>query len=268
MGIPLVKGRFYTEQDRDKSPPVVIINETMAGRYWPGEDPIGKRLTIPLLGGVSREVVGVVADVKHSSLDTESGAEMYVPYLQKPFNFMAIVVRTSSEPLSMIGAVRGEILSVDKSQPVYDVETMQQVVSESVSQPRLYTLLLGILDTLALVLAAVGIYGVMNYSDSQRTHEIGIRMALGAQRGDILKMVVGQGMLLALIGIVLGLIAAFLLTFLLTRVIEPLLFGVSTRDLATFFIIPLVLAAVAFLSSCIPARRATRVDPMVALRYE
>lgn len=264
MGIPLVKGRFFSEQDRDKSPPVAIVNETMATRYWPGEDPIGKRLTIPLLGGVSREVVGVVADVKHSSLDTESGAEMYVPYLQKSFNFMAIVVRTSSDPLSMIGAVRGEILSVDKNQPVYAVKTMEQVVSDSVSQPRLYTLLLGIFAALALTLAAVGIYGVMNYSVVQRKHEIGIRMALGAQRGDILKMVVGQGMLLALIGIVLGLVAAFLLT----RVMGALLFGVSTRDLATFFVIPLVLAAVAFLSSYIPARRATRVDPMVALRYE
>jgi putative ABC transport system permease protein len=264
MGISLVKGRVFTEQDRDKSPPVVIINETMANRYWPGEDPIGKRLTIPLLGGVSREVVGVVADVKHSSLDTESGAEMYVPYLQKPFNFMAIVVRTASDPLSMVGAVRGEILSVDRSQPVYDVKSMRQVVSESVSQPRLYTLLLGIFAALALVLAAVGIYGVMNYSVAQRTHEIGIRMALGAQRADILKMVVGQGMLLAFLGIVLGLVAAFLVT----RVMESLLFGVGTRDLATFFIIPLVLAVVAFLSSYIPARRATRVDPMVALRYE
>jgi putative ABC transport system permease protein len=264
MGISLVKGRVFTEQDRDKSPPVVITNETMANRYWPGEDPIGKRLTIPLLGGVSREVVGVVADVKHSSLDTESGAEMYVSYLQKPFNFMAIVVRTASDPLSMIGAVRGEILSVDKSQPVYDVKTMRQVVSESVSQPRLYTLLLGVFAALALVLAAVGIYGVMNYSVAQRTHEIGIRMALGAQRSDILKMVVGQGMLLALLGIVLGLVAAFLVT----RVMESLLFGVSTRDLGTFFIIPLVLAVVAFLSSYIPARKATRVDPMIALRYE
>jgi putative ABC transport system permease protein len=177
---------------------------------------------------------------------------------------MALVVHTTSDPLLMTGAVRGAIQAVDRNQPVYDVKTMQQVVSESVSQPRLYTLLLGIFATLALVLAAVGIYGVMNYSVAQRTHEIGIRMALGAQRGDILKLVVGQGMLLAVLGIVLGLVAAFLVT----RVMESLLFGVSTRDLATFFSIPLVLAVVAFLSSYIPARRATRVDPMVALRYE
>lgn len=268
MGIPLVKGRFFSEQDRGQSPPVVIINETMASRYWPGADPIGRRLTIPLLRAVPREVVGVVADVKHASLDTESGAEMYVPYLQKPFNFMAFVVRTTSDPSSMIGAVRGEILSVDESQPVYAVKTMEQVVNESVSQPRLYMLLLGSFGALALLLAAVGIYGVMNYSVTQRTHEIGIRMALGAQRRDILRMVVGQGMRLALVGVVVGLVAAFLLTFLLTRVMETLLFGVSTRDLATFFIIPLLLAAVAFFSTYIPARRATRVEPMVALRYE
>jgi putative ABC transport system permease protein len=264
MGIPLVKGRSFTEQDRDKSPPLVIINETMANRYWPGEDAIGKRMTIPSLGGVSREIAGVVADVKHSGLDTESGAEMYVPYLQKPFNFMALVIRTTSEPLSLTGAVRSEIQAIDKSQPVYDVKTMQQVVGDSVSQPRLYTLLLGIFGALALTLAVVGIYGVMNYSVVQRRHEIGIRMALGAQRGDILKMVVGQGMLLALVGIATGLTAALILT----RVMESLLFGVSARDLATFVVIPLVLAAFAFVSSYIPARKATRVDPMIALRYE
>ena len=263
MGIALVKGRYFSEQDRDKSPPVVIVNETMANRYWPGEDPIGKRLTIPSAGG-SREVVAVVADVKHSSLDTESGVEMYVPYLQKPFKFMALVIHTSSDPLGSIAAVRNEILSVDKSQPVYDVKTLQQIVSDSLSQPRLYTLLLGIFAGLALTLAAVGIYGVMNYSVVQRKHEIGIRLALGAQRSNILKMVVGQGMLLALIGVVLGLAAALILT----RLMESLLFGVSARDLATFFIIPVVLAIVAFLSSYFPARRATRIDPMVALRYE
>jgi putative ABC transport system permease protein len=264
MRIPLLKGRYFTEQDRDKSPPVGIINETMVNRFWPDEDPIGKRLTIPSLGADSREVVGVVADVKHSSLNAESGLEIYVPSLQKPLTIMALVVHTTSDPLLMTEAVRGAIQAVDRNQPVYDVKTMQQVVSESVSQPRLYTLLLGIFAALALTLAAVGIYGVMNYSVVQRRHEIGIRMALGAQRGDILKMVVGQGMLLALIGVALGLAAALILT----RVMESLLFGVSARDLTTFLIIPFVLAAIAFLSSYIPARRATRVDPMIALRYE
>jgi putative ABC transport system permease protein len=236
----------------------------MANRYWPGEDPIGKRLTIPSLGGVSREIVGVVSDVKHSSLDTESGTEIYVAYKQKPYNFMSLVVRGSSDPAKMTGPVRSEILAVDPGQPVYDVKTMQQIVSESVSQPRLYTVLIAIFAALALILAAVGIYGVMNYSVAQRTHEIGIRVALGAQTRDILKMVVGQAMLLALIGVAIGLVAAFILT----RVMESLLFGVGTRDALIFISIPLMLAAVAFVSSYIPALRATKVDAMIALRHE
>jgi putative ABC transport system permease protein len=263
MSIPLSKGRYFTEQDHDKAPAVVIVNESFANRFWPNEDPIGKHLTIPFVGG-SREVVGVVSDVKHSSLDTESGLEMYVPYTQKPFNFMGLVVRTTGDPIRMAPAVRGEILSIDRSQPVYDVKSMSQIVGASVSQPRLYTLLLGIFATLAVVLAAVGIYGVMSYSVTQRSHEIGIRMALGADRSDILKMVVGNGMLLAAIGMAVGLGAAFIAA----RVLESLLFGVGIRDVTTFISVPLLLAAIAFLSCFIPARRATRIDPMVALRYE
>ena len=264
IGIPLLKGRYFTEQDRDKSPPVIIINDTMSRRYWPGEDPTGRRLTLPSLGGISREVVGVVGDIKHAGLDTESGAQMYLPYLQQPWNFMSLVVRAQSDPARMAGAVRHEIAALDANQSGYDVKTMQQVVSESVSQPRLYTMLLGVFAAVAMILAAVGIYGVMNYLVTQRIHEIGIRMALGAQATDIFKMIVGQGMLLALIGVVVGLAAAFFVT----RVMESLLFGVSTRDLTTFLGIPLVLAAVAFLSIYIPARRAMKVHPMVALRQE
>jgi putative ABC transport system permease protein len=264
MGIGLRKGREFTQQDAELSPPVVIINETMAKRFWPDEEPIGKRLTIPSAGNVSREIVAVVSDVKHSSLDTDSGLEFYVPYLQKPFNYMSIVVRGQSDPMSLAGSVRQAFLAIDPNQSVYDVKTLQQVVGDSVSQPRFYTLLLGIFASVALVLAAVGIYGVMNNSVSQRIHEIGIRLALGAQRGDILKMIVGQGMLLTLIGIVVGLAAALVVT----RVMESLLYGVSTRDLTTFLMIPVVLAIVAFLSTFIPATRATRVDPMIALRYE
>jgi putative ABC transport system permease protein len=264
IGIPLLKGRYFTEQDRDKSPPVIIINDTMARRHWPGEDPIGRRLTLPSLGGISREIVGVVGDIKHSGLDTESGAQMYLPYPQQPWNFMSLVVRAQSDPTKMAGAVRHEIAALDTNQSAYDVKTMQQVVSESVSQPRLYTLLLGVFAAVAMILAAVGIYGVMNYLVTQRIHEIGIRMALGAQASHIFKMIVGQGMLLVLIGVVAGLVAAFLLT----RIMESLLFGVSARDLATFLGIPIVLAVVAFLSIYIPARRAMRVNPMVALRQE
>jgi putative ABC transport system permease protein len=193
---------------------------------------------------------------------------MYVPYLQKPFTFMGLVVRTGTDPARMTNAVRGQILAVDSSQPVYDVKTMQQMVGESVSQPRLNMLLLTIFAGIALVLAAVGIYGVMSTAVNQRKHEIGIRLALGAQAKDILKMIVGQGMLLAVIGMVIGLVVAFLLAFFLTRVIEGFLFGVSATDLTIFVGIPLLLLVVTLLSCYIPARRATRVDPMVALRAE
>jgi putative ABC transport system permease protein len=173
-------------------------------------------------------------------------------------------VRTITDPLRLAPVVKDEILAIDKGQPVYDVKTMAQIVGDSVSQPRLYMMLLGIFATIALVLSAVGIYGVMNYSVNQRKHEIGIRMAIGAQPSDILKMIVGQGMLLASIGVVIGVVAAFFLG----RIIEMLLFGVSGRDLMTFVGLPVVLVLVSLLSSYIPARRATRVDPMIALRAE
>jgi putative ABC transport system permease protein len=264
MGIRLVSGRSFTDQDRDKSQQVIIINDTMRRRFWPNEEPIGKHISIVAEAGVSREIVGVVADVKHSSLDAESGLEIYEPYLQFPWNFMALTVRTAGDPLRLAPVVKDEILAIDKGQPVYDVKTMAQIVGDSVSQPRLYMLLLGIFATIALVLSAVGIYGVMNYTVNQRKHEIGIRMAIGAQPSDILKMVVGQGMLLALIGVLIGVVAAFFLG----RVIEMLLFGVSGRDLMTFVGLPVVLILVSLLSSYVPARRATRVDPMIALRAE
>jgi len=272
MRISLVDGRYFTERDRADSVPVVIINQTMATRHWPGENPIGRRLIIPSMGTAPREVVGVVADVKHSSLDTESGVEVYVPCLQKPFPLMTVLVRTTSEPLQMTGAVRESILSVDSNQPVYGTRTMQQVVSDSMSQPRLYSSLFGIFAGLAVVLAAVGIYGVMSYSVSQRAHEIGIRMALGAERGHILRMIVGKAMLLTLIGTTIGVMAALALgvvaAFVLAQAMETLLFGVGVRDLFIFVIVPLVLALVALASCYIPARRATRIDPMIALRYE
>jgi putative ABC transport system permease protein len=264
MGIRLVSGRSFSEQDRDKSQPVIIINDTMRRRFWPSDEPIGKHLSIVAEAGVSREIVGVVADVKHSSLDAESGLEIYEPYLQFPWNFMALAVRTAADPLRLAPVVRDEILAIDRGQPVYDVKTMAEIVGDSVSQPRLYMLLLGIFAAIALVLSAVGIYGVMNYAVNQRRHEIGIRMAIGAQPSDILKMVVGQGMLLASIGVAIGVLAALFLG----RIIEVLLFGVSGRDLMTFVGFPIVLVLVSLLSTYVPARRATRVDPMIALRAE
>jgi putative ABC transport system permease protein len=273
MRIPLLQGRNFTDQDRDQSPPVVIVNEAM--RRWimdlmptPGEEPLGKFITIPSAGPVPREIVGVVADMKHASMDAPPEPQMYLPYIQKPYLFMGLVVRTASEPTQITSAVRAAILEVDPSQPVYDIKTMQQIVGESVSQPRLYTMLLGIFAGIALALAAVGIYGVLNYSVNQRRQEIGIRMALGAQASDILKMIIGQGMLLTALGLAIGLVASLLLAFFLTRIIEGFLFGVSATDLTIFIGIPLLLALVSLLSCYIPARRATKVDPMIALRAE
>jgi len=264
MEIPLLGGREFTEHDRNKSAPVVIINESMARRYWPDEDPVGKRMTIPSAGGVSREIVGIVGDVKHSSLDTESGAEMYVPYLQSPGSFMALVVRASGGPMGLVSAVRGQVLGVDKSQPVYDIRTLNQVVGDSLSQPRLYAVLLGVFGFLALALAVVGVYGVISYGVTQRTHEFGIRLALGARPTDIIKAVVGQAVVLSSIGVAIGLVAALLGT----KTLSSLLFGVGARDATAFLAVPVLLIAAALLSCYIPARRAINLDPTTALRHE
>jgi len=268
MGILLRAGRTFSEADSEQSPPVAIINESFKRSFWPDEDAIGKRITIPGIGNVSREIVGVVSDVKHAALDADAGWELYLPFQQKPFNVMSFVVRTAGDPTRLTPSVRQAILDIDPGQSIYDVKSMDQVVSDSLSQPRLYSVLLGIFAAVALILAGVGIYGVMNHTVSQRIHEIGIRLALGAQRGDILRMIVVQGMGMALLGVGLGLGAALLLSFTATRFISDLLFEVGVRDLTTFAVVPILLIIIAFLSVYIPARRATRVDPMVALRYE
>jgi len=264
MSIPLLKGRYFEERDRDKSPPVIVINDAMARLYWGQDDPLGKHISITAEGGVSREIIGIVGNVKQSSLDSESGAQMYEPFLQVPWNFMALVLRTTQDPNSIMRASRAELLSIDPGQPVFDVKTMDQLVGESISQPRLYTTLVAIFAILALALAAIGIYGVISYAVTQRTQEIGIRMALGAAPSTVLKMMVGQAMFLTGIGLILGIVAAFLSG----RLLADLLFGVSERDVTVFLVIPCVLAAVALVSSYLPARRATRVDPMLALRAE
>jgi predicted permease len=266
MGIPLQRGRWFSERDIQGAPDVMVINETMARQFWPHEDPIGKRLTI--LNSVGRpptEVVGVAGDVRHAGVDREPGPEMYVPFFQTPrYSTMFVVLRTRSDPLSVVAAMRGQVQALDKDQPLEDIRTMQQLLSNSVATQRFYMLLAGSFGILSLVMAAVGVYGVISYSASQRVHEIGIRLALGAQRRDILKLVVGQGMVLAVTGVAIGLAAALALT----RVISSQLFGVSATDPATFALISLMLLGVALGACFVPARRATKVDPMVALRYE
>jgi putative ABC transport system permease protein len=263
MGIPLLKGRSFTDRDREGRPGVIIINETMARRFFPGEDPIGRRMKLSF-NDFTGEVVGIVGDMKHSSLDEESEARVYTPYAQMPWLFTSLVIRATSDPMSLVGAIRRGVAAVDKNQPLGRVMIMEELVSASTAQPRFRTLLLGLLAVVALLLATVGIYGVMAYAVTQRTHEIGIRMALGAQASDMLKLVIAQGMRLAVTGVGIGLVASFALT----RLMASLLFGVSATDPATFVTMALVLTVVALLACLIPARRATKVDPMVALRYE
>lgn len=267
MSIPTLKGRSFTEQDRENTPPVIIVNEALANRYWPNEDAIGKRLgSFEEVSGKQEwlEIVGVVGNVRHKALELEVMPEVYFPHHQSPGNFMNLVVRTTSDPVSMVPAIRSQVLSVDKDQPMSDIMTMDQRVAKSVAAKRFVMFLLGAFSILALGLAAVGIYGVMAYLVTQRTQEIGVRMALGAQRRDVLNLVVKKGMALAIIGTAIGLVASLALT----RLMRSLLFEVTPTDWLTFVTASTVLLIAALLASYIPARRATKVDPLTALRYE
>ena len=266
MGIRLLKGRAFTDGDVDGKPTVTVINEKMATRLWPGEDPIGKRVKQgwPEDDTPWREVVGVVADVKLNGVDQETPMQAYLPLAQMPSYTLSLVVRTNGNPLNMADTVERTIHTVDKDLPLFDVRSMDQLMGEAIGQQRLVLVLLLGFALLALLLAAVGIYGVISYLVSQRTHEFGIRMALGAQTGEILKLVIGQGIKLTLAGVALGLLSAFELT----RLMNALLFGVRATDPLTFVAIPILLTAIALLACYIPARRATKIDPMVALRHE
>ncbi|MBD0372274.1 MAG: ABC transporter permease [Pyrinomonadaceae bacterium] len=268
MGIPLVKGRTFTDEDREDSTPVIVVSTAFANRFFPDVDPIGKRVK---QGGEEDEdspwmtIVGVVGDVHHYGLNKEGSVEMYLPFAQSAGPEVTLVVRSANaNPLTLIPAIRSQVEAIDRDQPIFGIETMDHLLSQSVAPERLSVILLGLFAALAFLLACVGIYGVISYSVTQRTHEIGVRIALGASTRDILRMVIGQGMLLVTIGLVLGLIASFALT----RLMASLLFNVSATDPTTFIVVSTLLAAVAFFASFIPARRATRVDPMVALRYE
>jgi putative ABC transport system permease protein len=270
------------DHDQANSAYSVVVNETLARRFWAGQDPIGKTLLLtppenlippqdipPGFHVQTFTVVGVVADVHYGGLDKPALPTAYASVQQHDYSLGPfIIVRTAGDPKALVGSIRSLLSQFDRSLPMSRVATMDEVVSESAAQPRLEAILLGSFGLLALMLAAVGIYGVMSYMVTQRSSEIGIRMALGASRTAVLKMVIAQGLRLAAIGLSLGLAFGWILAFAAKRVMAKLLFGVSSTDPATFVVIVVVLAVVALLACFIPARRATRVDPMVALRYE
>ena len=267
MGIPMVRGRDFTDQDSGESNDVVIISEKTAEQFWPGQDPIGKRLKPGLSTSSSpwREVIGIVKDVRQNDFVASPKRQMYFSYRQlKNIRANALVVRTNIEPMSLAVPVRNAIWSVDKDQTVADIDTMDHIVAQAVARQRFSMLLLGLFAALALLLASIGIYGVMSYSVAQRTREIGIRIALGARRADVLQMTLNQALKLVGVGMIIGLIAAFLLT----RVLASLLYGISATDPMTFIGISVVLLAIAILASYMPAVRATKVDPITALRAQ
>jgi putative ABC transport system permease protein len=266
LGIPLVKGRAFTDQDRAGSTRVAIVNETFVRLHYPNEDPIGQRIRMGRNSNIVREIVGVVGSVKHYALKDQEQAQMYEPYRQMPATGLTFILESAVEPTSLAAAARREIQNVDSEQPVSSVATLSRLLDDSLAMPRVQTMLLGVFAGIALVLAAVGLYGVMSYAVSQRTQEIGIRMALGAGRGSVLAMVLGQATRLTLTGLAIGLAGALLLGRVLDTFLEPLLFNVEPVDVATLAIVPIVLAAAALAASWIPARRATRVDPIQALR--
>ena len=260
LGIPFLRGRNFTEQEVREGAKVVIISDLLARQVFPNEEPLGKRL-IMSFGNRAFEIIGIVGDIRHRALESNAAAAMYMPAYEGSMN---VVIRSKGDPASLAAAVRKEVLQIDPNQPVADVRTMEQWLDRSVAGPRYRTTLLGLFALVALALASTGIYGVMSYSVSQRTHEIGVRMALGARRFDVLRLVVRQGMTLVIIGVLLGLGGAFALT----RLMASLLFGVTAKDPFTFVAVSALLTLVAFVACYLPARRATKVDPLVALRYE
>jgi predicted permease len=267
LRVPLVRGRWLRDQDRKGAPLVAVVNEVAARKCWPGADPIGQRVDLtPALGPgyEAVELVGVVADVKYDQMAADIGPDIYLSYRQSGYPCYYVTMRTKGDPLTLAGAVRSAVAAVNPDVPVCDLLSMKQRIANSVSRDRFNTLLLLGFSVLAVVLAAVGLYGVVAYSVTQRTREIGIRIALGARTADVLRLIVKQGMRLVLVGALLGLAGALALA----RLLKGLLFGISSADPLTFAIIPVCLAVVALLACWVPARRAARVNPVEALRYE
>jgi putative ABC transport system permease protein len=274
MGIPLFRGRDFTQRDNSESPRVAIVNQALADRYWSGEDAIGKRIAYSGFGEGKPnwcEIIGVAGNVKHLGPDIPAKPEVYLPFLQPLFSTatsvigpMYLVTRSATQPEALTGAIRGVIASVDSNQPVSNMKTMTARVSTALAQRRFNALLLGIFAGVALLLASIGIYGVMSFAVTQRTRELGIRMALGASASDVLRLVLGRGLALTLIGVIGGLAASFVLTSL----INSLLYEVSATDPLTFVEVSVILITVSTGACFVPARRAMRVDPMLALRHE
>jgi putative ABC transport system permease protein len=264
MQIPLIRGREFSDSDSDTAPKVCVISQAVARGVFGGANPLGKRIIIGYPSSVPREVVGIVGDVKDIGLASQGGVgQLYVPFVQNPLGGLSVIIRTRADAAQMSSAVRTEIRSIDPGLPV-EIDSMADMIGSSITEPRFRTTLLALFGAVALLLAAVGIYGVISYSTGLRTREIGIRMALGAQRRDILGLIVAQGAGLALFGLFLGLAGAWGLS----RYVSSLLFHVSVTDPVTYASVALVLMAVALAAAYIPARRAMKVDPMVALRYE
>ena len=262
MSVPLLQGRDFTEQDRTNTVPVTVVNETFLKNFKLGTNVLGRPISF---GGVKNiEIIGVVKDTKRTDLAGAQRGEVFRTYQQQCWGFMSLVVRTQRDPAEITRVIRAELDTIDKDQPIENVRTMTQLVASSVGQRRLSVQLLTGLSGVALLLATIGLYGLLAFNVTQRTQEIGIRMALGAQRRDVVNLIVGQGMRLALLGVGIGLAAAFALS----RVLQALLFVVKPTDPLTFATVPLMLAAVALLACWLPARRAAKVDPMEALRYE
>jgi len=268
MSIPVLQGRAYTDRDDANAPRAMIVNQQLAREIFPSEDPVGKRITFGNTDDKGQpvwwEIVGVVANVRSLELREAATAELYFSSLQDLWPTMSLVIRSNVEPSSLSASLRQVVNEVDKSVPVSSVKTMDHIVSESITQPRFNLFLLGLFSAVAMLLSAAGIYGVTAYTVTQRTHELGIRLALGAQVRDVMRMILGQGMAVIGVGLVLGLASAFALM----RLLRSLLFGVGENDPVTFVVITLVLLLVALVACYIPARRATKVDPLTALRYE
>ena len=274
MQIPLLRGRFVAATDDEHSPQVMVIDENFARKYFPGQDPIGKRIHLAIVN-MDPEIVGVVGHVKHWGLDLEADGrpiqeQIYSPLLQLPDAAWSgppqaeVVLRSAGAPLGMAGAVREAIVKLNSQNVMYEARTMEAIIADSLAARRFSMILLGIFATLALLLSSIGIYGVISYVVGQRTREIGIRMALGAQRSTVLWLVLGEGMKMAMTGVIVGIVAAAGLT----RFMSQLIYGVSAADPLTFTGVIIVLTTVAFAACYVPARRATHVDPLVALRYE